>query len=126
MSMDLNDANNTPAAPVRGHDPLFSVNLELKCENDIPEEEIVKEEIEDFKPPPHGTSMEKDFDLLTHLELEPEIEEGKEDEDSEEEGVDPIFVKQYKDTCPNINRIWLKITPSREDFSNLFEKMFID
>lgn len=126
MSMDLNDVNNTPAAPVRGHDPLFLVNLELKSEVDIQEADIVKEEIEDFKPPPHGTSLEKDFDLLTHLELEPEPEEGKEEEQDSEEEIDPLFVKKYRDTCPNIHRIWLKISPSREDFCNLFERMFID
>ena len=102
MKMDLNDANNAPAAPVRGHDPLFSVSLEFQSGENIPEHEIVKEEIEDFKPPPHGTSTEKDFDLLNHLELEPEVEEGKEEEevevDEEEEDVDPLFLKKYKDT----------------------------
>jgi len=94
MEMDLNDANNTPAAPVRGHDPLFLVNLELTSDVEIPEHEIKKEEIEDFKPPPHGKSTEKDFDLIGHLELEPEPEEGKDEDDQEsEEDIDPLFVK---------------------------------
>jgi dynein heavy chain len=128
MDVDLNDSNNTPAAPIRGLDPLFVVNLEFHPENDIPQSAMVKQETEDFKPPPHGTSLPKDFDLLTHLELEPEIEEGKEIEDEEEsdENVDPMFAKIFKDTCPDIHNQWLKITPSRDDFANLFEKMFID
>jgi dynein heavy chain len=128
MGVDLNDSNNTPAAPIRGHDPLFVVNLEFHPENEIPQSAMVKEETEDFKPPPHGTSQPKDFDLLTHLELEPEIEEGKdlEEEEESDENVDPMFAKIYKDTCPDIHNQWLKITPSRDDFANLFEKMFID
>ena len=126
MEMDLNDANNTPAAPVRGHDPLFLVNLELKSDEEIPEHQIKKEEIEDFKPAPHGTSTERDFDLLAHLELEPEPGEEQEEAGDSEQDADPLFVKKYKDTCPGINRIWLKLTPSREDFINLFERMFID
>ena len=125
MKMDLNDANNAPAAPVRGHDPLFSVKLELKVDNEIPEDKCVQVEVEDFKPPPHGTSQPNDFDLLSHLELEPESdEEGKDDEESEE--VDNIIQKKYKDTCPDIYKLWLNLSPSREEFSMLFEKIFND
>ena len=116
MTMDLDETNNPPAAPVRGTDPLFSVTLELSAEQDIPEEDIKKIEIEDFKPPPHGTSEPKDFDLITHLELEPiPDEDAKKADESEEEG-DEMIEKMYKDTCPEIHHIWLKLSPSKMDF----------
>lgn len=37
MKMDLNDANNAPAAPVHSHNPLFLVKLELQSEVPIPD-----------------------------------------------------------------------------------------
>ena len=42
MTMDLDEVNNPPAAPVRGTDPLFSVVLELNDKDDIPEHKIVQ------------------------------------------------------------------------------------
>ena len=126
MTMDLDEANNPPAAPVRGTDPLFSVVLELNDKDDIPEHKIIKVECDDFKPPPHGTSQPRDFDLVTHLELEPdpgEVEEGDADDSEEKE---EVIEKKYKDTCPDIHHIWLNLTPSKQDFSNLFENIFND
>lgn len=40
-------------------------------------------ECQDFAPPPRGDSNENEFDLLCHLEVEPEKsdKEGEEDED---------------------------------------------
>lgn len=98
MEMDLDEANNPPAAPVRGTDPLFSVVLELAQDKEIPADKIVRIEVEDFKPPPHGTSEAKDFDLVTHLELEPEPDENAKGGDDESEAADDLFVKKYKDT----------------------------
>jgi len=42
-------------------------------------------ECADFRLPPSGTSKEHEFDLLCHLELEPEKEEKKGNDDEEEE-----------------------------------------
>ena len=85
MKIDLNDANNASAVPVHSHNPLFLVKLELQSEVPIPDSEIAKVEIEDFKYPPHGTSHPQDFDLLSHLELEPEIDSNaKEEQESDE------------------------------------------
>jgi len=124
MEMNLDEANNPPAAPIRGTDPLFLVLLELKNEKEIPDNKIVKVEVDDFKPPPHGTSQSKDFDLKAHLELEPEPDPNAKDDESEEG--DNLFVKKYKETCPEIHKQWLKLTPSKQDFANLFENIFTD
>ena len=53
MKIELNDANNVPAAPVHSHNPLFLVKLELKSEVPIPDSKIAKVKIKDFKPPSH-------------------------------------------------------------------------
>lgn len=126
MAMDLDEANNPPAAPVRGTDPLFSVLMELSDSKPIPANKIVKVEVDDFKPPPHGTSQPKDFDLLTHLELEPEKDPDAKEEEEEEEEAANIFVKKYKDTIPEIHTIWLNLSPNKQEFSNLFENIFND
>jgi hypothetical protein len=126
MKMDLSDANGPPAAPVRGHDPLFLVKLELQTDVPIPNHEIVKVEIEDFKPPPHGTSESKDFDLLSHLELEPEVDPNAKEGDESDGQADQLFEKKYKETCPNVHKLWLTLSPSRTDFEIQFEKIFHD
>jgi len=97
MQMDLNDANNPPTGPSRGHDPLFLVKLELQADHPIPENKIVQVEVDDFKLPPHGTSKPTDFDLLSHLELEPEADDEVEEEESDG-AADPVLVKKYKQT----------------------------
>jgi dynein heavy chain len=126
MRMDLDEASNPPAAPVRGTDPLFTVVLELNHEQEIPASKIVKTEVEDFKPPPHGTSQVKDFDLLAHLELEPEPDPDKKPGDESEEEADAVFVKKYRDTCPEIHTAWLSLVPPKQEFVKLFENTFTD
>jgi hypothetical protein len=39
----------------------------------------------EFKMHPHGTSLEQDFDLTVHLELEPEKVEGAEEDEEQDE-----------------------------------------
>ena len=85
MTMDFDEANRQPAAPARGQDPLFYCTIQLSDHVEIPEEEVASVEVDDFKLPPHGTSEAKDFDLLCHLELEPEKEEEEEEEEAEPE-----------------------------------------
>jgi hypothetical protein len=53
--------------------------------------------------PPRGDSKTEDFDLLAHLELEPEKEEGEEDDDDDYgEPEDAIIEPIYKKVVPNI------------------------
>ena len=58
---------------------------------------------EDFILPPRGTSRDQDFDLLCHLELEPEKTEKGEEEEPAGEGAQgaPAEIK-YKSVVPNI------------------------
>ena len=73
---------------------------------------------DDFRLPPGGTSQDKDFDLLCHLELEPEKEEGKKDDEEEEAEEDKVeeIIQKYKLTIPNIQNYWLKMVPDDEGF----------
>jgi dynein heavy chain len=88
----------------RGSEPLFRVETKLVHEEEIPANEIHDYQIEPFVLPPRGTSKTEDFDLLAHLELEPEKEEGAEEESEEEgekseaEAAPPI----YRKVVPNI------------------------
>lgn len=72
-------------------------------------------ECDDFRLPPGGTSKEEDFDLLCHLELEPEKEEkkGAADDDEEQEEDDLVMeeVQKYKSTVPRIQEFWLRTVP---------------
>jgi hypothetical protein len=98
MEIDIDEANKQPAAPVRGKDPIFHIKLELDKTVKITDKDIVSIEIDDFKPPPHGTSTVSDFNLEAHLEVEPEKEDsesGSEFGDAVEKA-DPLFVKKYK------------------------------
>ena len=58
----------------------------------IPVEEIGRVPIEDFILPPRGKSEEKDFDLLSHLELEKE--KGDDDDEDGEEDQDDGAIEQ--------------------------------
>lgn len=84
MTMDFDEQNQQGHTQHRGKEPLFYVGVSLSDKTHIPEDEIKEAMIDDFILPPRGTSKEEDFDLLTHLQLEPEVEEG--DEDVEEDG----------------------------------------
>ena len=112
MKIVLNDTNNISAAPVHSHNPLFLFKLELQSEVPIPDSEIKKVEIEDFKSPKHGNSQPQDFDLLSHLELEPEVDSNAKEEQEYDEQADQLFVKKYKETWPNIHKLWLVLSPS--------------
>lgn len=79
--MDFDEAMRQPAPPQRGSEPLFSVQLTLNDKVAIPANEVKKVVCEEFILPPRGTSKDSDFDLLCHLELEPEkAEKGEEEE----------------------------------------------
>lgn len=67
--------------------------------------------------PPRGNSKETDFDLLCHLELEPEKVEKKggpsaddEEEEDEEEANANAEIK-YKSVVPRIQDYWLRTKP---------------
>ena len=77
MEMEFDEQLRTSAPTTRGREPLFYVSITLNDKRDVPPEEIKSVECEDFRLPPTGTSEEKDFDPLVHLELEPEVDETK-------------------------------------------------
>ena len=83
--------------------------MTLNDKQAIPAHEIKKIVCEDFILPPRGQSKEHDFDLLCHLELEPEkAEKGEEEEPAGEAGgaAAPPVIK-YKSIVPNIQQYWL-------------------
>ena len=94
----------------------------------MPEHEIQKVECADFILPPRGTSEEKDFDLLCHLEVEPEKEDKKggkdEDEEVEEEENALDTVVKYKSVVPNIQDYWLRMKPDADDYIDVVVRGF--
>jgi hypothetical protein len=120
MTMDFDEAMRQPAPPQRGREPLFNVSVTLNDSRPIPDKEIKKVVCPDFILPPRGTSKESDFDLLCHLELEPEKTEEEEREGEGGAAVEigkPVEVK-YKSTVPNISDHWLQMTPNSKDYIN--------
>ena len=77
MAMQFDNDNGAGQAP-RGAEPLFYTNVTLDDTKELPPNEIIEVDIDDFMPPPRGKSKEEDFDLLSHIEILPEKEEGEE------------------------------------------------
>jgi len=74
MTMEF-DETNGGGQQQRGMEPLFHIDVVLQDARPLPEHEIVEVPIDDFQLPPRGTSAEEDFDVMTHIELEPEIDD---------------------------------------------------
>lgn len=85
MVMEFDDANGAGQAQ-RGYEPLFYINLLLDTSNVIDPSEEVLVPIDDFILPPRGKSIEEEFDIFAHVELEEEkiVEEGEEVDDGAE------------------------------------------
>ena len=108
--MDFDEAMRQPAPPQRGSEPLFSVSLTLNDKVAIPANEVKKVVCEEFILPPRGKSQDSDFDLLCHLELEPEkAEKGEDEEEPTGEAAEQANVVEikYKSVVPNIQKYWL-------------------
>ena len=119
MTMDFDEALRQAAPPQRGSEPLFTVNLVLNDKIAIPANEIKKVVCEDFILPPRGQSREQDFDLLCHLELEPEkAEKGEEEEPAGEAGAAVPAEIKYKSVVPSIQQYWLQMSPNSKEYSN--------
>ena len=97
---------------------MFHVEINLNDKKDIPKNHIQSVPIDEFKLPPGGTSLEEEFDLLAHIELEPEIEEKKDEDEEEEEEEEKVEEdeQKFKSIVPQIQNFWLKMTPSEDDF----------
>ena len=126
MTMQFDDTSGVGQA-ARGHEPLFYTRVALDDSHAIPEREIVKVVIDDFLLPPRGTSQEHEFDLLAHIEVEPEL--GSQDGSSSaeygrEEG--DVYLVKEKMTVPNIQRYWIKLLPNADEFSSLVIQTFAD
>lgn len=131
MSMDFDEAMRQPAPPQRGREPLFNVSVSLNDSKPIPGDEIKKIVCDEFVLPPRGHSKDSDFDLLCHLELEPEKEEKKGDDDDAEGGAaaaeaSQIIEPKYKSIVPNITGHWLQMTPSSSDYIKSVVGCFIE
>jgi hypothetical protein len=109
MTMDFDEAMRQPAPPQRGREPLFSVSVTLNDSRPLPANEIKKEICPDFIVPPRGHSKDSEFDLLCHLELEPEKAEKGEVEEEAADGAPEakVFEVKYKSVVPNISDNWL-------------------
>ena len=116
MTMDFDEATRQQAPPQRGHEPLFMVSVTLNDSKPLPAGVIKQKLCQDFILPPRGTSVDSDFDLLCHLELEPEKTEKDEEEEEIVEGGGPVAVPKYKQIVPEISNHWLQMTPSSNDY----------
>jgi hypothetical protein len=111
MKCDFSDASGGSAQ--RGFEPLFHLNVHLNDAKVIPLDEIGEEVIEDFILPPRGKSSEDQFDLLVHLEIEPERAEDEVEAEPED---GDLFKVMYKKTLPNIHNFWIKLEPDASEF----------
>ena len=87
MVMEFDDQAGNGQAQ-RGFEPLFHLSVKLNKTIEIPVDEIGQVVLEDFILPPRGKSTEDQFDLLAHLELEPERNEEEEEEEVEQADAD--------------------------------------
>lgn len=72
--------------------------------------------IEDFVLPPRGTSEIKDFDLLTHIELEDEKDPNEEEDEDYGAEKEAVHVQRFKKTVPNIHKFWITLVPDKKEF----------
>jgi hypothetical protein len=61
--------------------------------------------------PPRGTSKIEDFDLIAHIEEEPEVVEGESDSASMADNMDDEYVQKYRQVVPNIHDKWIALAP---------------
>lgn len=104
---------------------MFFVSAQLQDDVEIPPEEIHMIEIDDFVRPPRGKSVTEDFDLLAHLEIEPEKDGDEEEEDDLGEGAEtkppePILRK----IVPNIEKFWLRMEPDEHAYIEVIIRTF--
>lgn len=103
--MDFDESTRQGAPAGRGREPLFYVGIQLYDRNEIPNYAIQQIPCDEFRLPPGGTSKEEDFDMLCHLEVEPEKEEkkkGEEDDEDEQEDIMAEPEQKYKLVVPTI------------------------
>lgn len=124
MTMEFDETNAGGTAP-RGQEPLFYVSVRLSDTVAIQDKDVIEENLDDFIPPPKGTSEDQDFDLLSHLQLE-EVREDNDDEGEGEGDNEAIFVQLKKKTVPDIHRFWIELTPDAKQFSDVVSKAFQD
>lgn len=87
MNADYEEQNQGTGAQ-RGREPLFYVSVQLRDDNEVPDEEIKERVIPEFVDPQKSgsTSKVEDFDPLAHLELEEPREEAEDEDEGEGEG----------------------------------------
>ena len=103
---------------------MFFVSAQLHDDVEIPPDQIHMIEIDDFVRPPRGRSVTEEFDLLAHLEIEPE-KDGDEEEEEVGEGAEvqapePILRK----IVPNIEKYWLRMEPDEHAYIEVIIRTF--
>ena len=126
MKMDFDEQNQQGHAQHRGKEPMFYVGTTLSDHKPIPDKEICLVPIDDFILPPRGTSVEEDFDLLTHLQYEPEATEEEEDDGGEDAATKAAIKPDqlYKKTVPGIHKFWLQMVPDETRFTDMLVRCF--
>ena len=104
-----------------GPEPLFMLDGEFR-EDQIKKSDLVPTEIKKFNPPPLGTSTSDDFDPIVHLEIEEEKEYESEQEEDLMDKSDEDSKHKIKYVCPNIHKLWIKLEPSKTNFTELLDE----
>ena len=91
-----------------GADPLLQIRVNF-IPKEIPEEYIIKKEIKEFN---EGFSKPKEFDITSHVEIEPEVKNGNEAK----------YIKKYfTREVPNIVDLWVELEPGESKLEGILK-----
>lgn len=114
-------------------EPLFQVDVLPNFDYQIDASDITIEPLKEFCPAPFGQSKDEEFNFLYHVHYKQKrdpSEKKNPNEDSDEEEIvakAPNEDKVYdRSIVKSITQIWLKISPSKEDFSRDLMKCIVD
>lgn len=71
----------------------------------------MKDEVEEFIPPPDGESKDTDFDPTVHLIIKEKQEENFDEVDAGINLGEEISTKVERIKVKNLNKLWLNISP---------------
>jgi hypothetical protein len=129
MEIEFDETTRAHQSTIRGREPLFHVDVILSDQDTIPDSEVREIEVEEFLLPPRGNSKDEEFDLLTHIDIDDPEEEGEGNESGEEAAADSADdavkeVPRYLKTVPDIQKFWLKTSPSKLDYHHVLMNCF--
>ena len=127
LTMRVIKGEQTFMQTTRNQEPLFYVRLDF-YPDPIPSSKFYDEEIPKFALPPHGTSKPEDFNILSHVIVEPDFEAPLEGEEKPDEIEIERRRAEFEDQNPvmkkiqNISQYWLSINPSVESIFQIIIK----